>query len=194
MINSALGDPTGGSDLSLKDGRPLHMVKIVAAVRNHEERSTNIFIDVEDGTGFTQVKVWVNEGDDCSAITRFRQAACVDHAYVRIIGQVREFDGTRQIVANDVRPVVNGNELTYHLLEVAHSFEKSQKMNAGQGMGSATGMGYGIGNMAQNPGPQGGGGIDIGGGSGGGGGGGGINEAVIEAIKRLGGTYLHLLF
>eukprot|EP00571_Detonula_confervacea_P012750 CAMPEP_0172299862 /NCGR_PEP_ID=MMETSP1058-20130122/2054_1 /TAXON_ID=83371 /ORGANISM="Detonula confervacea, Strain CCMP 353" /LENGTH=172 /DNA_ID=CAMNT_0013009433 /DNA_START=16 /DNA_END=531 /DNA_ORIENTATION=+ len=135
MINDALGDPSGGGDLSLKDGRPLHMVKIVAAVRSHEERSTNVFIDVEDGTGFTQVKVWVNEGDECSAITQLRGQAGTDHTYIRIIGQVREFDGTRQIVANDVRPVSSGNELTYHLLEVANSYEKSLKMASQNAMG-----------------------------------------------------------
>mmetsp|Transcript_20567 Transcript_20567/g.44156 ORF Transcript_20567/g.44156 Transcript_20567/m.44156 type:complete len:228 (-) Transcript_20567:254-937(-) len=175
--------------MSLKDGRPLHMVKLVAAVRNSEERSTNIFIDVEDGTGFAQIKVWVNEGDDCSAITQLRQAACRDHTYIRIIGQVKEYDGQRQIVANDVRPVSSGNEVTYHFLEVAYSYEKylkAQKANSGMGAG---GMGYGIGSMASNAPPLQTGGVGVGaqGGFGGGlGGGSALNDAVLQAVKEAG--------
>jgi hypothetical protein len=66
MVHLALGDPSSGTNLSLADGRPLHMVKLVKAVHQHEERSTNVFIDIEDGTGLVQVKVWVNKGDKCS--------------------------------------------------------------------------------------------------------------------------------
>mmetsp|Transcript_20092 Transcript_20092/g.42247 ORF Transcript_20092/g.42247 Transcript_20092/m.42247 type:complete len:283 (-) Transcript_20092:295-1143(-) len=190
MILNADGDPTGGNDLSLKDGRPLHMIKLVAAVRNSEVRLTNVFIDVEDGTGFAQVKVWVNEGDECSAISQLRQAASQDHAYIRIIGQIKEFDGARQIVANDIRPITSGNELTYHFLEVAHSFEKSLKMQSEVATGSV-GMGYGIGNMASNnnvsntPMPQAGGGMGMSGG-GGLGGGSSLNDAVIKVIQAMG--------
>ncbi len=69
MVHSALRDPSDGTDLSLADGQPLHMVKLVGAVHQHEERSTNVFIDVEDGTGLVQVKVWVNKGDKCSMVS-----------------------------------------------------------------------------------------------------------------------------
>lgn len=190
MILESLGDPNGGSDLSLRDGRPLHMVKLVAAVRSHEERSTNIFIDVEDGTGFAQVKVWVNEGDECSAVSRLRSEASIDHTYIRIIGQVRDFDGQRQIVANDVRPVTSGNELTHHLLEVAHSYEQSLKRQQQQ----ASGLGYGIGNMASNAPPPQTGGMGVGAQQGGGfGGGNALNDAVLACIKNLGSEYLYII-
>ena len=193
MVLNALGDPSGGSDLSLKDGRPLHMVKLVCAVRSSEERSTNVFIDVEDGTGLTQVKVWVNEGDECSAIAQLRNAAGREHTYIRVIGQIRDFDGQRQIVANDIRPVSTGNELTHHLLEVAHSYEKYRKMqNDSSSIMGGMGMGIGIGNMASMaPLQGGGGGMGMGGqgyaaGGGGGGGGGGVDDAVVQVIKTLG--------
>ncbi len=35
----------------LKDGQPLHMVKLVGAVRNFRENIKHVQIDVEDGTG-----------------------------------------------------------------------------------------------------------------------------------------------
>jgi hypothetical protein len=111
VVHSALGDPSGGTNLSLVDGRPLHMVKLVGAARQHEERSMNVFIDVKDGTGLVQVKVWFNEGDKCSMASSLRWDALTNHAYMHVIGQVREFDGQRQIVANDVRLVSSGTNL-----------------------------------------------------------------------------------
>lgn len=193
MIKEAMGDPSGGTDMNLKDGRALHMIKLVGAVRNHEERSTNVFIDVEDGTGLVQVKVWVNEGDECSAAASLRQQASVDHVYIRIIGQVREFDGQRQIVANDVRPVSSGNELTYHLLEVAHSYEKYRKAQSDNCMAgmNGMGMGIGIGKMATiSPSPRGVGqqyNNTTGGGS-------GLDDAVVQVIRSLGCELTYYLF
>jgi aspartyl/asparaginyl-tRNA synthetase len=95
MVHLALGDPSGGTNLSLADGQLLHMVKLVGAVHQHKERSTNVFIDVEDGTGLIQVKVWVNEGDKCSMVSSLQWDASTDHTYVHVIGQVRKFDGQR---------------------------------------------------------------------------------------------------
>jgi hypothetical protein len=150
MVNSALGDPSGRTNLLLVDGQPLHMVKLVRAVCQHEERSTNVFIDIKDSTGLVQVKVWVNEGDKCSMASSLRWAASTDHAYVRVIGKVCKFDGQRQIVANNVRPVSSGNELTHHLLEVLHLYKRHVKMRSdAQATGMmGMGMGIGIGKMA----------------------------------------------
>ncbi|EJK75519.1 hypothetical protein THAOC_02754, partial [Thalassiosira oceanica] len=184
MIAQALGDPSDQGDLTLKDGRSLHMIKIVGAVREADLRSTNLFVQLEDGTGLMQVKVWINDGDDPSAISQLRQEACREHSYIRVIGQVREFDGSRQIVANDMRPVTDSNEVTYHFLEVAQSYEKMKKMQSGQ----ASGMGFGIGNMASGGPPQGGGikaagqGLD-----GGKGAGNSLNDEVVNVIRGLGG-------
>jgi hypothetical protein len=38
----------------LKDGQPLHMVKLVGAVRNFCEKIKHVRIDVEDGTGLVR--------------------------------------------------------------------------------------------------------------------------------------------
>jgi hypothetical protein len=130
MVHSALGDPSGGTDLSLADGQPLHMVKLVGAVCQHEERSMNVFIDVKDVTGLVQDKVGVNKGNKCSMASSLRWDASTDHAYVRVIRQVCKCDGQRQIVANNIRPVSSGNELTYHLLEVAHLYKRHVKMRS----------------------------------------------------------------
>jgi len=183
MIVQALSDPSNQGELSLKDGRSLHMIKAVVAVRSTDLRSTNIMIETEDGTGAVSVKVWINDGEDASALQHLRSEASKEHAYIRVVGKVQEYDGTRQIVANDIRPVTDANEITYHFLEVANSYEKMQKMQAGQ----ADGMGFGIGNMAGGgpAGPQ-GGGLNAGGqgSSGGLGGGGTLNDEVIRIIRN----------
>ena len=194
MLLEASVSPNGnvsgvGNDLQLRDGRPLYMVKIVGAVRSFDNRSTNYVIDLEDGTGLMVVKVWVNDSDDCSGVIQMREAACKDHTYIRIIGQVRDFDGQRQVVANDVRPVSSPNEIAYHFLEVAYSYEKHRKRDQATGGNIRTGGGlvYGIGNMASNPPPQ-RGGVTVTA-QGGLGGGSALNENVIDCIKTLGGEY-----
>ncbi len=48
MIHSAVWD---SERFVLKDGQPLHMVKLVGAVRNFRVNSKHVQIDVEDGTG-----------------------------------------------------------------------------------------------------------------------------------------------
>ncbi len=45
----------------LNDGQPLHMVKLVGAVRNFCENITHIQIDAEDGTGLVRVILWRKE-------------------------------------------------------------------------------------------------------------------------------------
>jgi hypothetical protein len=52
----------------LKDGRLLHMVKLVGAVRNNHENTKNITIDVEDGTGLARVIVWRKEMEFIAAL------------------------------------------------------------------------------------------------------------------------------
>ena len=55
VIHSAIWD---SERFVLKDGRPLHMVKLVGAVWNSHVNIKYIQIDVEDGTGLVQVILW----------------------------------------------------------------------------------------------------------------------------------------
>ena len=49
---------------------------------------------------------------------------CNSNCYICVIGEVEDYYGVRKIIAFDVWPVSTGNEVTYHFLEVAYSFEK----------------------------------------------------------------------
>ncbi len=58
MIHSAVWD---SKRFVLKDGQPLHMVKLVGAIRNFRVNVKHVQIDVEDGTGLVQVILWRKE-------------------------------------------------------------------------------------------------------------------------------------
>ncbi len=47
-----------GERFVLKDGRPLHMVKHVGAIRNFRVNIKHLQIDLEDGTGLVWVILW----------------------------------------------------------------------------------------------------------------------------------------
>lgn len=116
-------------NLQLQDGRELHMVKLIGAIRSYEDFSTNVLYSIEDGTGLIDVKQWLDE-NECSVATEIRQATLKDHIYVRVIGQVKDYDGNKQIIASSVRALTSSNELTHHMLEVVYSGERAKVRDA----------------------------------------------------------------
>ncbi len=120
MIHSAVSKC---KRLILKDGRPLHMVKFVGAVRNFSMNIKNVMIDVEDGTGLVWVILWWKE-DECTA-ERWLIHKCNGNGYIRVIGEVKDYYGVSKMIAFDVRLVSSGNKITFHFLEAAYSFEKN---------------------------------------------------------------------
>lgn len=110
----------------LEDGREPHQVKIVAAIRAVSDNSTAYNYEVEDGTGFIDVKEWLDDSDPLIK-AQMRQEAAKEHQYVRIIGKMQVYDDKPSIVAYSVRKLSSGNELTHHFLEVVHSGEKYNK-------------------------------------------------------------------
>ena len=107
----------------MKDGRPLHMVKLVDAVRNFPVNIKHVQIDVEDGTGLVRVILWRKERE-CTA-QHCLIDKCNSNHYIRVIGDVEDYYGVHKIIAFDVRPVSSGNKVRHHFLEVAFSFEKT---------------------------------------------------------------------
>ena len=63
QINTAALD---GDKLSV-DGKVLHQVKLIAAIRDFTEHSTNISFTVEDGTGEITTKLWLDEAESDEA-------------------------------------------------------------------------------------------------------------------------------
>ncbi len=106
----------------LRDGHPLHMVKLVGAVRNYHDIMKNIIINVEDYMGLVRVIVQCKQ-NECTAAQALIHK-CKGNGYIPVTGEVTDYYGVHDIIAFDVGLVSSGNEATYHFLEVAYSFEK----------------------------------------------------------------------
>ncbi len=119
MIHSAVRDC---ERFVLQDGRPLHMVKLVGAVRNFRVHDKHVQINLEDGTGLLRVFFW-RKHKECMA-QRHLIDKCNSNRYIRVIGEVADYYGVHEIIAFDIRPVSSGNEVTHPFLEVAYSYEK----------------------------------------------------------------------
>jgi hypothetical protein len=110
----------------LKDGQPLHMGKLVGAIRNFHVNIKHVQIDVEDDIRLMQVILW-RKVKKCKAQRRLIDK-CNSNCYIHVIGEVEDYYGVHKIIAFNVRPVSSGNEVTHHFLEVAYSFEKGWNM------------------------------------------------------------------
>jgi hypothetical protein len=60
---------------------------------------------------------------ECSGVAELYHK-CTINSYVCVIGMVKDDFNIKTIIASDVWPVSSGNEITYHLLEVAYSADK----------------------------------------------------------------------
>lgn len=111
----------------LQDGRVLHRVRFVAAVRNYEDMSTNIEYDVEDGTGMIKVKEWLDDHKENTKTAEMREKTKKEHVYIKVTGQLKDFNGNKQVVADSIRPLATGNELAHHFLEVVYVEQQNRQ-------------------------------------------------------------------
>ena len=63
---------------------------------------------------------------ECSGAVELHRK-CTINSYVRVIGMVADDFNIRTIIPSDVWPVSSGNEITYHMLEVAYPADKVMK-------------------------------------------------------------------
>lgn len=134
LLNSKSITSSGGTgQLTLADGREINTIKFVGAVRNTEEQSTHIRYSIEDGTGLIDVKQFVDEGSDSAYLREEREKTTQDNVYVRVIGQLKDYENTNSVVAFSVRTLSTGNELTHHMLETVHSSERYKKEHGHHG-------------------------------------------------------------
>ncbi len=97
MIYSAVWN---GEQFVLKDGQPLHMVKLVGAIRNFGVNIKHVQIKVEDGTGLVRVILWRKQSK-CTAHCHLIDKCNCNH-YIRVIGEVKDYYGVHEIIAFDV--------------------------------------------------------------------------------------------
>jgi hypothetical protein len=97
MIYSAVWN---GERFVLKDSQPLHMVKLVGAVRNFCVNVKHVQINLEDGTGLVRVILWQKQ-KECMA-QRHLINRCNGNHYIRVIGEIEDYYGVHEIIAFNV--------------------------------------------------------------------------------------------
>ncbi len=97
MIHSAIWN---GERFVLKDSQPLHMVKLVGAVRIFCVNVKHLQIDLEDGTGLVRVILWQKQ-KECTAQHHLIDK-CDGNRYIRVIGEVEDYYGVHEIIAFNV--------------------------------------------------------------------------------------------
>jgi len=113
----AAAQPTSEDSFRI-DGREVNEVTIIGAILSVNEQTTNLTFVVDDGTGKIEVKIWLEEKNEAQ---QQKKASWRQGTYVRVIGNLRSLWNKRSIVAFTLIPIVNFNELTFHLLETIYT-------------------------------------------------------------------------
>ncbi|SCU96235.1 LAME_0F15456g1_1 [Lachancea meyersii CBS 8951] len=105
----------------------LHHVVFVGVVRNVVDKTSNITLTVEDGTGQIDVRQWTadptdiananeqngkQEGSYSSQISQMYQVG----TYVKVFGALREFSGKKNVQYAVVKPIESFNDVIAHHL------------------------------------------------------------------------------
>lgn len=97
------------------NGEEVHNLTLLGKIVEANDSSTSQQYTIDDGTGTVVVKKWVDADDAEGA----KQTLAVGQ-YVRVYGHLRVFQGARNVIAFNMRPVTDFNEITYHFLEVVY--------------------------------------------------------------------------
>jgi len=101
------------------DGKEASQVTFIGQIIHRNDVSTNSNYTIDDGTGCIDVKQWTDT-DETEYMASLRQSL-VEGLYVRVVGQLRAFNGENTVTGFSVRPVNDMNEITYHLLDACHT-------------------------------------------------------------------------
>ena len=96
------------------DGAHVSQVTLVGQIRRLNSATTNLKIDLDDGTGTMEVRKYVEPEKQEEAA-----AGLELDAWVRVYGSCKTFNSKHFISARLIRPVANYNEVSYHMLEAS---------------------------------------------------------------------------
>jgi len=129
---------TPDADDFLLNGQSLGQVSVVAQIIHASALVTNLNYQIDDSTGTMDVRVWVDqEGTDYA---HKKSHEWTQGVYVRVIGNLRSFNGKRSIVAVRLMCIDDFNELIHHFLEVIHltlSLTGRRNMKGSSGSGGS---------------------------------------------------------
>jgi len=105
-------------DVFRVNGEEVHNMTLLGKIVKASDSSTSLVYTIDDGTGKVDVKIWVDAEDGDGQASN--KAEWKVGSYVRVYGHLRAFQGARGVIAFNMRPVTDFNEITYHFLEVVY--------------------------------------------------------------------------
>jgi replication factor A2 len=145
-------------DSFMIDGKEATQVSLAGCVVEMSVQSTNVSYQLEDATGRIEVKQWINaEEGEAAASAR---AQITENMYVRVVGNIRAFKDTRNVIAYSVQAVTDHNAVTTHFLECifVHLHNTKGQLAGAAGTVGAAAAGQTFGAPAQQGAAAGGGG------------------------------------
>ncbi|KAL2621550.1 hypothetical protein R1flu_001755 [Riccia fluitans] len=136
QLSSAILEPS--DEKFYIDGQESHNITLVGMVFGKKENFTDVSFMLDDFTGKIEVKKWI-DGQDSEELVELRNIR--NGIYVRIYGQLRSFQGKKNVVALSVRPIKQFDEVTFHFLEAiyVHAYNlKSQGVTVGSKSSAST--------------------------------------------------------
>ncbi|KAJ2079455.1 Replication factor A protein 2 [Coemansia sp. RSA 922] len=138
------------------DGGEVKNITFVGVVRSVLQQPINIIYSIEDGTGKIDVRVWTggndqggDMGDDGQEVSnQMADPNITVGKYVRVYGELRFFNGKRNVSSHKVRLVTDHNEIAYHGMEAIYVHLNKTRgpppalgQHAAQGAGQGSGVG-----------------------------------------------------
>jgi len=103
-----------GEDGYKIDDAELTTLKLVGTLVEPQEHSTNLNFKLNDGSGTIECKQWIEK--DATTFGKLRSLR--EGLLVRVVGNLREYEGKVHVLVFDVTPITDWNELSYHILDI----------------------------------------------------------------------------
>ncbi|XP_076951011.1 replication protein A 32 kDa subunit B-like [Bidens hawaiensis] len=107
----------------LIDGVDCNNVKLAGMMINKVQGGTDISFVLDDGTGRIECNRWFHERIDTEEME-----SIVEGMYVRINGQLKFFQGKKQLVVFGIKPVTDFDEITHHFVECIYVHSYNTKL------------------------------------------------------------------
>eukprot|EP00771_Trimastix_marina_P000398 gnl/Trimastix_PCT/1416.p1 GENE.gnl/Trimastix_PCT/1416~~gnl/Trimastix_PCT/1416.p1 ORF type:complete len:263 (-),score=50.67 gnl/Trimastix_PCT/1416:51-839(-) len=102
------------------NGCDITYVTLVGLILETKAESTHHSYKVDDGTGCIDVRQWIQHGE-VNDQEEARRGKLKEGIYVRVSGNLNQYMDQKSIMAWQITPIEDFNELTYHLLSVINT-------------------------------------------------------------------------
>ncbi|XP_062221419.1 replication protein A 32 kDa subunit A-like [Phragmites australis] len=123
------------------DGVETANIRLVGMVNGKAERTTDVSLTLDDGTGRLDFIRWVNDASDSN-----ETAAIQNGMYVSVIGSLKGLQERKRATAFSIRPITDFNEVTLHFIQCVRMHIENTKSKVGSTSQTNSSMGASISN------------------------------------------------